>query len=71
MKFNTQKTYLILALIIFILEVFIATLFKNTILRPVFGDFLVVILIYALVKGLFNFKALQLSVGVLLFAYLA
>lgn len=64
-----NKSFVILACLIFILEILIATVFKNTILRPVFGDFLVVILMYTVIRGFTNWKVLNIATGVLIFAY--
>lgn len=64
-----SKPYFSLALIVFIIEVLIATVLKNTILRPVFGDFLVVILIFCFVKAFTNWDSKKVAIGVLLFAF--
>ncbi len=58
-----------MALIIFVIEILIATLFKNTVLRPVFGDFLVVILIYSFIRSLIKIKPVNLAIVVLSLAY--
>ena len=52
------------------IEILIATQFKNTILRPVFGDFLIVILIYSFLRSLTKIKPLKLAMIVLSLAYL-
>lgn len=64
-----SRPHAILAIIIFIIEVLIATVFKNTILRPVFGDFLVVILLFSFVKAFTNWNSKKVAIGVLLFAF--
>ena len=65
-----NKTFAIITLMVFIIEVLIATVFKKTVLRPVFGDFLVVILIYAFFKAITHWKPLHIGIGVLAFSYL-
>ena len=64
-----NKRFAILACIIFIIEVLIATVFNHTFLRPVFGDFLVVILMYAAIRGVTNWKKINIAVLVLMIAY--
>ena len=60
-----HKIFFYITLIIFVIEILIATLFKNTILRPVFGDFLIVILIYSFLRSLTNIKPMKLAAIVL------
>jgi len=67
MKFN--KYYLLLAVLLFAIELFIGIYVHDTILRPFGGDFLVVIFLYCLVKSFFDTHLLLTSAGVLLFAY--
>lgn len=68
LKFN-QK-YFISAVGFFVIEILIALFVNDRIVRPYIGDFLVVILIYCLVKAFFNFSVIQMAIGVLLFSYL-
>ena len=65
-----HKGFIGIALLVFVVEIMIATIFKETILRPVFGDFLVVILMYSTLRGLTNWKPIKLAIGVLVIAYL-
>ena len=65
-----HKIFFYITLIIFVIEILIATQFKNTILRPVFGDFLIVILIYSFLRSLTKIKPLKLAIIVLSLAYL-
>lgn len=68
MKFNIK--YFILTLLIFILEVLIATTFKNIFwLRAYFGDVLVVILIYTFIQSFFEFDKTKTIIGVLIFSF--
>ena len=64
-----NKTFLILFLTLLIIEVLLATIFANTIFRPVFGDYLVVILIYSFIRAITKLKRLTLGIAVLLFSY--
>jgi hypothetical protein len=61
--------YLLLAILIFIIEVLIAIYVHDSIIRPYIGDFLVVILIYCFVKAFLDLSAWKAAIGVLLFAY--
>jgi DNA integrity scanning protein DisA with diadenylate cyclase activity len=67
MAFN--KSYFLLALALFITEVLIGTYMHDAIIRPYGGDFLVVILIYCIVKSFLNLPVLQTACYVLIFAY--
>jgi hypothetical protein len=51
------------------IEICIAKFAHDKIIRPYVGDFLVVILIYCLVKSFFNTPVLATAIGVLLFSY--
>ena len=66
-KFN--RKYLLLALLLFIIEVIIAVFVNDKFVRPIVGDFLVVILIYCFVKAFFNIPVIKAAVAVLIFAY--
>lgn len=65
-----QKRYFIFTVLLFIIEVFIALFFKDRIIRPYVGDFLVVILLYCFLKSFFKISVLKAALAVLLFAYL-
>lgn len=67
---TSLNIYLILFVCLLITELLIATVFKGSILRPVFGDFLVTPLLYTLARGAINLKPMTTSFAVLLFAYL-
>jgi hypothetical protein len=62
--------YLILAVFLFATEVAIATFFSDNFIRPVLGDFLVVILLYAALYAFLQVNRLKLTLGVLGFSYL-
>ncbi len=64
-----NRNYFLLALLLFGVEVIIALFFHDRFIRPVFGDFLVVMLVYCAVKSVLNIPVLPTAIGVLLFAY--
>lgn len=64
-----NKTYLSLAVFIFVIEVLIALYVHDNFIRPYVGDVLVVILMYCFVKSFLDVPALALAGGVLLFAF--
>jgi hypothetical protein len=66
---NFHKNYFTLAILLLITEVLIARYLHDNIIRPYGGDFLVVILIYCLVKTFLNTPVIPTAVAVLLFAY--
>ena len=68
--FHFSKGYFLWALILFATEVFIALFVRDAYIRPVGGDFLVVILLYCLVKSFTKTQTKTAAFGVLLFAYL-
>lgn len=68
MKFNLK--YFLVTILIFIVEVLIATVFKDIFwLRAYFGDVLVVVLIYTFIQSFFDFNKTKTIIGVLLFSF--
>lgn len=67
--FIFRKQYFYLTLILFVIEIFIAAVVHDRIIRPYIGDFLVVILIYCFIRTFFNISIIKAALGVLLFAY--
>lgn len=65
-----HKTYFILSILLFIIEVFIALFTNDEIIRPYGGDLLVVILLYCLIKSVINLPVTPTALAVLLFSYL-
>lgn len=66
---NIRIRYLILAVTIFIVEILIATVFSDiTFIRAFLGDYLVVILLYCLIRAFWSASPLILSGAVFLFA---
>ena len=64
-----KRSYLLIAVIIFIFELLIALFMHDGIIRPYIGDFLVVILIYCFIKAFLNLLVSTTAVAVLLFSY--
>ena len=62
--------YLFAAVIIFFIEVYIALYVHDDFIRPYFGDYLVVILMYSFIRAFFNVSVLRVSIFVLLLSYL-
>lgn len=61
--------YFLLALLLLAAEAFIACYAHDAVIRPYGGDFLVVILLYCIVKSFFSLPAFPVAAGVLIFAY--
>lgn len=62
--------YLVVAVILFLIEVFIALYVHDEIIRPHIGDLLVVILIYCFLSAFINISFWWMALFVLLFSYL-
>ena len=69
MKFTFNRFYFFWSLLLFGTEVLIA-LYTTNWIRAYFGDFLVVILLYCLIKSFFVVRKDYALIGVLLFSYL-
>lgn len=67
MKINLNSYFIIFTFLL-ITELLIATVFRYSFLRPVFGDFLVTPLLYTLARGTIKLKPKTTSFVVLLFA---
>jgi len=68
-KLTFQKGYFIITVVLFLIEVFIALYVRDAFVRPYFGDFLVVILIYCFLKSFWDEKPLRVGILTLLFSY--
>ncbi|GAB3931460.1 ribosomal maturation YjgA family protein [Mucilaginibacter myungsuensis] len=67
MIFNVR--YFLLAVLLFLTEVGIAVFFNDAFIRPLFGDYLVVMLVYMAIKSFVNKPPVITAIGTLLFAY--
>lgn len=61
--------YFIFAMLILLTEILIALFVHDAVIRPYVGDFLVVILLYCLMRAFFNVSVFRTALGVLLFSY--
>tara|TARA_R100001369_G_scaffold92228_1_gene136295 strand:+ start:898 stop:1296 length:399 start_codon:yes stop_codon:yes gene_type:complete len=69
MKLQFNKNYLVLAHTIFLVELAIALIIKTGFIRYTFGDYLVVVLLYAIFRGCTNLSVWASGMVVLLIAY--
>lgn len=65
---SINRTYLLLTIFLFLIEVLIAIFLKTGFIRHTVGDFLVVILIYCFFKSFLNVNSTKLAIAVFLFA---
>ncbi|RFS16796.1 DUF2809 domain-containing protein [Emticicia sp. C21] len=68
--FIFRPRYGLLAVTFFIIEVLIALYVHDSFFRPIFGDYLVVFLVYCAVFTFWNTHFLKAATATLLFAYL-
>ena len=64
-----RRGYFILAIALFVTEICIAKFFHDGFIRNNLGDFLVVILIYCIIRSFLKLSVLSTSIFVLLFSY--
>lgn len=64
-----KKTYFVLFIILLLIEVCIAYFLKTGFIRHTFGDFLVVILLYCLLKSFINIKPITMAIIVLFISF--
>jgi len=67
LTFNIR--YFVLTIILLLVEVLIGVYVHDAFIRPHFGDFLVVILLYCFVKSFVKAPVLPLALAVLLFSF--
>lgn len=67
--FRLNRSYLTLAFLLFIIEVCIAIFFKTGFIRHTFGDYLVVIFLYALIRGFTTIGVWRSAIIVLLISF--
>lgn len=65
-----DKKYFFPAILLLGIEILIALYMHDEIIRPFAGDFLVVILLYCIVKTFVNASPLKVGLSVLLFSYI-
>lgn len=67
--FQFNHNYFILTVLFFLTEVFIALYIQDSFIRPYFGDFLVVILLYCFLKSFIKVSVFVATSVVLLFSF--
>jgi len=67
LKFN--RTYFAFTILILLIEISIALFVHDRFIRPYFGDFLVVILLYCLLKSFLNISVWTATIIVLCFSF--
>jgi hypothetical protein len=65
-----KKRYFILSVLLFMIEIYIAMYVNDDVIRPYFGDFLVVMLIYCFVRAFADIPVLTACILVLIFSFL-
>ncbi|KUJ57693.1 ribosomal maturation YjgA family protein [Chryseobacterium aquaticum] len=69
MKLKIKPKYLLLTILIFLVEVLIATVLKNNFfIRAYLGDVIVVMLLYTFVKSFFTVNDTKLILGIFAFS---
>jgi DNA integrity scanning protein DisA with diadenylate cyclase activity len=68
--FRFNRYYFCSAIFLFCTEVIIALYAHDQFIRPYFGDFLVVILLYTAIKSVLNSNHLKTALFVLIFSYI-
>jgi hypothetical protein len=66
-QFNIK--YFLIFISIFIVEVIIAVFIKDNFIRPYFGDYLVIFLVYYFLLSFINADKNKIALGVLVFAF--
>lgn len=64
-----RRPYLLAALLLFLIELFIALYVRDRFIRPYVGDFLVVILIYCFLMSFWRAAPLKVALWVLAFSF--
>lgn len=67
--FHFNRSYFILTILLFLIEITIALYLHDTFIRPYFGDFLVVILLYCFLKSFLNLSVWIAAGLVLVFSF--
>jgi hypothetical protein len=69
MPFKFNLKYFLLALLLFVTEVLIALYVHDQIIRPYFGDVLVILLMYYAIKAILDYPVLPTAIGVLIISF--
>ena len=66
--FTFHRTYFLLTILLFCIEIFIALYVRDQFFRPYVGDILVVMLIYCFLKSFLKLPTILVALAVLVFA---
>ncbi len=69
-SFHFKWTYFILFILLLLTEIYIGAYVHDRLIRPVGGDYLVVILLYCLARSLWEWPVKWTALTVLIFAYM-
>lgn len=67
--FQYNLKYFLIFILIFIVEVIIAIYIKDNFIRPYFGDYLVIFLVYYFTLSFIDTNKNKIAIGVLVFAF--
>ncbi len=67
--FHFNKTYFLLTLLLFVIELLIGFFVHDAFVRPYMGDMLVVMLIYCFIKSFCKTPVLKTAIAVLIFSF--
>ena len=67
--FQFNLKYFLIFILIFIVEVIIAIYIKDNFIRPYFGDYLVIFLVYYFTLSFIDTNKNKIAIGVLVFAF--
>jgi hypothetical protein len=65
-----RKEYFLFTVVLLLVEIFIAVFVHDSFIRPYFGDFLVVILIYCFLRSFLRISIQKAAIFTLLFSFL-
>ena len=68
LRFNLK--YFLLSLLLFTTEIAIALFLHDEFIRPYVGDYLVVILLYCMIRTIYQAPTIKVAIVVLIFSYL-
>lgn len=69
-RFYFNSKYLIASIVLLAIEILIAIYVKDRFIRPYVGDFLVVILLYTMIRTIWNGRVKSVAYSVLVFSFL-
>ena len=67
---NINKKYILITLLLFLIELFIAVFIRDKFIRPFLGDVLVVMLLFSFTRIFYQGALKKIIIGVLFFSFL-